>query len=535
MNIKNANSHPFQVEIVGADENDFYANSHPYKVAVVGGHIGIEGRVVEELPQEGETGYIYLVLKETTSEGDIYDEYMWTLQQDGETYAWEHLGATNEITLEIDDQMSDTSENAVQNKVIKDYVDTGLSGKQGVLTAGDGIDITNDVIKATNTGKARELTTDDYNYPIDNPTYVALWLLEPGVYWRASTNVEVRWKIATAGGTDMTNARLFIISGDITTSHPMMAIGGSIVKTTVLSANGGGTADYPKTYVREDSIVDNLTSTSTIAPLSANQGKVLKDLVDSLAIRGTGAPTTSTVGQVGTLYEDTTNGDLYICTDATNPYVWEEVGAGGGGPTVVQTTGTSTTDVMSQNAVTSMMFADPSTRQRIQIGANANASGCNSVAVGGLNTNATNTGSVALGEQARATAQASVAFAYGAATTQGEFNIGTGDSWSSGGYNNSAYRLLTGLYDGQSAHDAVNKGQLDTAIINGGTTAPTTATVGAVGTLYSYVDTTGATPEPHMMVCTVADTVTPSYTWVEIGGGGSVATINSTDWNNLWQ
>lgn len=185
------------------------------------------------------------------------------------------------------------------------------------------------------------------------------------------------------------------------------------------------------------------------------------------------------------------------------------------GSSITQSTGTSTTDVMSQNAVTSMIYADPSTKRKIQIGSNANASGPSSVAIGGLNTAASGVGSIVLGPQARATAQASVAFAYGAATTQGEFNIGTGDNWTTGGYNNSAYRLLTGLHAGVNAHDAVNKGQLDTAIINGGTTAPTTATVGAVGTLYSYVDTTG-TPAPHMMVCTEIDTTDPSnpvYTW----------------------
>lgn len=139
------------------------------------------------------------------------------------------------------------------------------------------------------------------------------------------------------------------------------------------------------------------------------------------------------------------------------------------GPTVVQTTGTSTTDVMSQNATTSMVYADPNTKRRIQIGVNANASGLSSIALGGVDTTASGSGSVTLGTQARATAQASVAFAFGAATTQGEFNIGTGDSWTTGGYNNSAYRLLTGVYDPQNAHDAANKQYVDTGLANAGT------------------------------------------------------------------
>ena len=41
---------------------------------------------------------------------------------------------------------------------------------------------------------------------------------------------------------------------------------------------------------------------------------------------------------------------------------------GGGGPSVVQTVGTSTTSVMSQNAVTGLIYYDPSTRGTISIG-----------------------------------------------------------------------------------------------------------------------------------------------------------------------
>lgn len=57
-----------------------------------------EARIVEELPTTGEVGYIYLVLKESSSEGNIYDEYIWVMKAD-ETYGWEHLGATNEVSI----------------------------------------------------------------------------------------------------------------------------------------------------------------------------------------------------------------------------------------------------------------------------------------------------------------------------------------------------------------------------------------------------------------------------------------------------
>lgn len=50
--------------------------------------------------------------------------------------------------ITVDTAMSGTSENAVQNKVIKGYVDNGLGAKQDTLTAGTGIKITNNVISA---------------------------------------------------------------------------------------------------------------------------------------------------------------------------------------------------------------------------------------------------------------------------------------------------------------------------------------------------------------------------------------------------
>lgn len=73
-----SNNQPLKVVI--DKESKMYSNEHPYKVVVVGGSAGGEARIVEELPEEGEGGYIYLILKEELPEGNIYDEYMWVLQ-----------------------------------------------------------------------------------------------------------------------------------------------------------------------------------------------------------------------------------------------------------------------------------------------------------------------------------------------------------------------------------------------------------------------------------------------------------------------
>lgn len=189
-----------------------------------------------------------------------------------------------------------------------------------------------------------------------------------------------------------------------------------------------------------------------------------------------------------------------------------ELSATSTGPTVVQTTGTSTTDVMSQNAVTSMVFADITNRptavrignfsstfgtygngtvligsdaaqsyaSSVTIGQNAKSKSAACVSIGpgatagivggssstgvavGSSTNASGDSSVALGHGAAVggTAPGSVALgAYSSTSTQGEVNIGTTST--SYGYSSSNYRLLSGLYDPQSDHDAATKGYVD--------------------------------------------------------------------------
>ena len=299
--------------------------------------------------------------------------------------------------------------------------------------------------------------------------------------------------------------------------------------------------------------------TGVYDPQSAHDAAT-KGYVDGKVLTNAGAPTTSTVGTVGQLLEDTTNGKLYQCTAVTpgtdpdpDTYTWTEVGAGGSGPTVVQTTGTSQTDVMSQNATTSMIFADPATQYKIKIGAGTSASEGNDGIEIGHNAAATQVNALAIGVSAEATgarstavgqacrvrshdsvglggatigsssdrsvaigntsevssnALASIALgAYSKATQQGQMDISTLATTNTNGYNNSQYRLLTGLYDPQSAHDAANKEYVDSAIIQSGTAAPTTSTAAAVGALMATVESgTG-----HLYICT--DDTGGTYTW----------------------
>lgn len=128
----NANSHP--IKTVSVADEGMYANNHPYKVVVEGGPGGNIGKVVDTLPEVGEPGFIYLVLKETTSEGDIYDEYIW-VQKSDESFAWEHLGATNEVTVQLYSTYGQNTDGAMTQKATTDLVYT--SGDPTKINIGD--------------------------------------------------------------------------------------------------------------------------------------------------------------------------------------------------------------------------------------------------------------------------------------------------------------------------------------------------------------------------------------------------------------
>lgn len=72
---------------------------------------GVKMEIVSQLPETGKKNQIYFVPNSSSVENDVYDEYIWVDNQ------WEFLG-NKRITIVIDSELSETSENPVQNKVI---------------------------------------------------------------------------------------------------------------------------------------------------------------------------------------------------------------------------------------------------------------------------------------------------------------------------------------------------------------------------------------------------------------------------------
>ena len=109
-----------------------------------------------------------------------------------------------------------------------------------------------------------------------------------------------------------------------------------------------------------------------------------------------------------------------------------------------------------------------------------------------INTSAVN-GSVGIG-------------AYSHPTASGQIHVGSTNT--SFGYNNTNYRIISGVHDGQDLNDAATVAQGNTLA----TSAPTTSTVGVLGQLYT--DTT--TMHTYQLgAIDNTDPANPIYTWVQ--------------------
>lgn len=132
-------------------------------------------------------------------------------------------------------------------------------------------------------GFARELTTDDYNYPTGSPAGVALWKLDAGVYTSAYNVV-----VYLSSAQTISNGGLYIVSvGRGSAGYKIICsmsnnttIGTVIDRTLIINNNGDVIRD--RALLAKEDMVNNLTTTAASKVLDARQGKALKDLIDAL-------------------------------------------------------------------------------------------------------------------------------------------------------------------------------------------------------------------------------------------------------------
>ena len=180
-----------------------------------------------------------------------------------------------------------------------------------------------------------ELTSADYNYPTNNPDGIAIWLLNAGHYSikAGSSQLKVYLDKSSPAYTSANSESELIISGPNGLNQKNYYYAGVGYNAGAKVSNTGYTQtslpakDFELLNV--STTVNNLFSTDTRRPLSANQGKVLKGLVDgkadNTAFTGTDGTADGTAGLVpAPLIADA---DKFLKSDGT----WATAGGGGGG------------------------------------------------------------------------------------------------------------------------------------------------------------------------------------------------------------
>lgn len=168
-------------------------------------------------------------------------------------------------------------------------------------------------------GLARELTTADYNYPTNSPNRIVLADLPDGFYtWNSSTDMQV--------SVFRNSTILYTQGGWALVMNDQAATGSAFKGKAVLCNIRGSNIEYwhgtnssTQNTFYISAPVNSLTSTSTTAPLSANQGKVLNDKIGDLSTLTT-TDKTSTVAAINEIAAGGGGGGITELTSADYNY-----------------------------------------------------------------------------------------------------------------------------------------------------------------------------------------------------------------------
>ena len=423
MDIEHANDHPFKVAVVGND-NEMYANSHPYKVSIVEGGSSF----VTELPETGTPGTMYVLVDDVENPTKAYGIYTynngWVLVSQPVDQAVKKVDELPEVGEEgvlyyLAKEGDDTYDlyRWIDNTWIKVDTDIQLYNSEGNNTDGAMTQAATTALK----GKAKELTSADYNYPTSNPDGVALWLLEPGVY--------VTREIKVYPSTDIydTSPAIYTVGVPRESDNIM-----PIVKDWAAGSNVG--VNWYAVRKTNGGRVANRALPSVVQTTGTSTADVMSQAAVTRFLRST-----YTSGSIGVTY------DTEVAVPIANSGTYNS----STGKSVILSPGwmygCGMSNVIIGDSEPGPSSYKPNLVHSISIGSRAHAD---------------YNGSIALGP-------------YSQTSAVGEMNIGSTDARY--GYNSSNYRLLTGLYDPQSAHDAATKGYVDTAVAGAGGTNLTNA------------------------------------------------------------
>lgn len=301
------------------------------------------------------------------------------LKQDKLTAGFGILMSGNTISVDdvnvasveyVDANITDTMNFIIQERNTEQAAriagDNLINTKTGDLADLDTTDKTN-LVAAINEVAAgaggdspiRVLTEDDYDYTYGGESGVAIWNLSSGLYYAGPsirTWINKTDAFAGRGGLSLFYAQKRTSSVTIV-GIPNGLISNLSDKGMLFAATYATGAQYPhyageKMYLYVGSI-DSLDSTETVIPLSANQGKVLKDTLDARVpaptasdtdkfLKGDGTwasagipkvqtePDSSTVGALGDVlvWAKATHVAMYVCTavdTVNNEYTWQRL------------------------------------------------------------------------------------------------------------------------------------------------------------------------------------------------------------------
>lgn len=203
---------------------------------------------------------------------------------------------------------------------IDDNTTYGLTGAQ-----------VKDLANRVKNNSPKILTSADYNWnsvaeddtttPFDS---IALWLLDTGTYQWDPSIVEAYFNVGEAVPfNDATQVVSFTIGQEETRTVE----GTAVQLSPIFMIVRDNQSDFDKIYIGEKAALAGQTTINTTEVVEYILGKA-EGYTQYVITYGNGAPSSSTIGTIGRLYEDKTNGKLYICTSASGgTFTWTEVGA----------------------------------------------------------------------------------------------------------------------------------------------------------------------------------------------------------------